>query len=122
MVNGVEQLDRIFGALSDATRRDMLASLANGERNVGALAAPYSMSQPAVSKHLRVLENAGLIRRKKRGREHFIAVNPETTDVAQQWIARYSAFWKAQFDAVDDYLKEQGKAHPDNATPGADGK
>ncbi len=84
----------------------MLARLASGESNVCTLAEPYEMSQPAISKHLRVLERAGLIRRRKRGREHFIAVNPEMTEAAQKWIARYSAFWKAQFDAVYDYLKD----------------
>ncbi len=101
------QLDQIFGALSDATRRGMLAQLALGEANISALAAPYDISQPAASKHLRVLERAGLIHRRREGRDHYIGVNPAAVERAQNWIAYYSQFWKQQFDAVDDFLKKR---------------
>ncbi len=83
----------------------MLEQLAAGETNVGTLGEPYDMSQPAVSKHLRVLERAGLIRRTRQGREHRIRVDPRPIEEASTWIGRYARFWKQQFDAVDAYLK-----------------
>ncbi len=109
-------LDLVFQALSDATRRGMLAKLAEGETNVSTLAAPFDLSQPAISKHVRVLERAGLIEKEKRGRENFIRVKAGPLDEAGGWIARYAEFWRAQFDAVDDYLKQTkadaaGKEH-----------
>ncbi len=103
------QLDLIFSALADPTRRGMLEQLADGESNVGTLAAPHDMSQPAVSKHLRVLEQAGLIRRTRYGREHRIQVDPHPIEVAGKWIDHYTRFWKQQFDAVDAYLKVHKK-------------
>ena len=106
MVMHVEQLDRVFGALSDPTRRGMLERLAEGETNVSTLAEPFHMSQPAVSKHLRVLEKAGLVRRTRRGREHRIRVDPAPLEDARSWIAHYARFWKRQFDAVEAYLEE----------------
>ncbi|MEE8105082.1 MAG: metalloregulator ArsR/SmtB family transcription factor [Planctomycetota bacterium] len=101
------ELDRVFGALSDPTRRGMLAQLSEGETNVSALAAPYDVSQPAISKHLRVLERAGLIRRTRRGREHHIKVDPRPIEEARGWIATYAKYWQRQFDAVDEYLQER---------------
>ena len=98
-------LDLIFGALADPTRRGMLELLARGAMNVRSLAEPFKISQPAISKHLRVLEGAGLIRREKRGREHHISVNTRSVAPAQDWIAYYTTYWEAQFDAVDQYLK-----------------
>ncbi|MEP3279206.1 MAG: metalloregulator ArsR/SmtB family transcription factor [Stappiaceae bacterium] len=105
----IDNLDLVFGALSDATRRGMLAQLSQGEMNVSALAAPHSMSQPAISKHLRVMEGAGLIERHKRGRETFVRVRPAATDGAAAWISHYSQFWKQHFDAVDSVLKAKKK-------------
>ncbi len=105
MVIQNSQLDLIFGALSDTTRRGMLAQLSQGETNITTLAAPYDMSQPAISKHLRVLEKAGLIERTRRGRDHIIRMNPEPAEAASNWISYYTQFWKEQFDAVDAYLK-----------------
>ncbi len=105
MVMNQNQLDLVFGALSDATRRGILAQLAQGQTNVSALAAPYAISQPAVSKHLRVLEKAGLIRREKRGRENYVAVNPAPAQAAIDWVSYYAQFWATQFEAVDAYLK-----------------
>lgn len=99
------QLDLVFSALADPTRRGILERLADGQTNVGTLAEPHSMSQPAVSKHLRVLERAGLIRRTRQGREHRIRVDPRPIEAASTWIGRYAWFWKQQFDAVDAYLK-----------------
>ncbi len=102
-------LDHIFAALSDPTRRGILERLSRGESNISTLAAPYNISQPAISKHLRVLERAGLIQRTRRGREHHIKVDPRPIEEARGWIATYAQFWKQQFDAVDAYLKDQEK-------------
>lgn len=97
-------LDATFGALSDATRRGLLAQLALGETSVGELAAPYHMSLPAVSKHLRVLEGAGLVVRHKDGRVHRCRLAPEPMKGAAEWIAYYRQFWERQFDALEQYL------------------
>ncbi len=103
------KLDLVFGALSDPTRRGILETLSAGETNIRSLATPYKMSQPAISKHIRVLEDAGLIRREKRGREHRISVNSHTVEQARDWISHYTKIWKQQFDAVDEYLKKREK-------------
>lgn len=105
MVKQKSQLDEIFSALADPTRRGMLEQLSKGESNVSTLAEPYDVSQPAISKHLRVLERAGLIQRTRRGREHHIRVDPRPIEEAQGWMAAYAKFWQLQFDAVDAYLK-----------------
>ncbi|MDJ0757089.1 MAG: metalloregulator ArsR/SmtB family transcription factor [Ardenticatenaceae bacterium] len=109
MVIDNPQLDRIFGALSDATRRGILAQLSQGETNITSLAAPYKMSQPAISKHMRVLEKAGLIKRVQRGREHIIQANPAAAEQARDWIDYYAQFWREQFDDVEAYLKQTGE-------------
>ena len=109
MVNDTSSLDLVFGALSDPTRRGILERLARGDTNVGTLAAPYDVSAPAVSRHLRVLERAGLIRRKRHGREHRIRVDPRPIEEARGWIAAYATYWKKQFDAVDAYLEARGQ-------------
>ena len=101
------QLDQVFAALADPTRRGMLERLAEGETNVTTLAAPYSISQPAASKHLRVLERAGLVRRSRNGREHRIRVDPRPIEQAQNWIGYYARFWNRQFDAVEAYLESR---------------
>jgi len=109
MVMYGERLNLVFGALSDPIRRGILEQLARGETNVSALAAPYAVSQPAISKHLRVLERADLIVRTRQGRKHQIRVNPVPIEEAQGWIGHYARFWKRQFDAVDAYLEKHGK-------------
>jgi DNA-binding transcriptional ArsR family regulator len=109
MVMRLAELDRVFGALADTTRRGMLERLSRGETNVTTLGAPYRMSQPAISKHLRVLERAGLIERSRHGREHRIRVNPGPIDDARGWIAAYVGHWKRQFDAVEAYLAERSR-------------
>lgn len=99
-------LDRTFGALADPTRRRILEQLAHGDRCVTDLARPYSMSLPAVSKHLRVLEKAGLIRRRRHGRVHRLKLEAKPMQQAQQWIEEYRRFWEESFDRLDEYLKE----------------
>jgi DNA-binding transcriptional ArsR family regulator len=100
-------LDSTFAALSDATRRGILARLAQrGETSVSDLAAPYKMSLPAVSKHLRVLQNAGLVSRQKDGRVHRCRLRAEPMKCAAAWIEHYRQFWEAQLDSLARYLQE----------------
>jgi DNA-binding transcriptional ArsR family regulator len=101
-----KRLDATFAALSDATRRGILARLAEGEASVGELAAPYRMSLPAVSKHLRVLESARLIVRRKHGRVHRCRLAARPIRGASEWIAQYRRFWESQFDALSAYLEK----------------
>jgi len=100
------QLDRTFAALADPTRRRMLEHLAAGDRCVTDLARPHSMSLPAVSKHLRVLERAGLVRRRRDGRVHRLRLEAKPMRQAQAWIEEYRKFWETSFDRLDEYLKE----------------
>ncbi|HUO35050.1 MAG TPA: metalloregulator ArsR/SmtB family transcription factor [Candidatus Acidoferrum sp.] len=107
MVNHMNPaLDSTFAALSDATRRGILAQLALGETSISELAAPYRMSLPAVSKHVRVLESAGLVTRRKDGRVHRCRLAAEPMKEAAEWIAFYRRFWEQQFNALDHYLAE----------------
>lgn len=97
-------LDTTFAALSDSTRRAILARLSYGEASVTELAKPFNISLPAVSKHLRVLEQAGLLVREKEGRVHRCRLVAEPLKDAAHWIAHYQQFWEGQFDALADYL------------------
>jgi DNA-binding transcriptional ArsR family regulator len=99
-------LDATFAALSDATRRGILAQLALGETSVSDLATPFKMSLPAVSKHLRVLERAKLVKRRKDGRVHRCRLVAEPMKGAAEWIERYRMFWQEQFDSLARYLEE----------------
>jgi DNA-binding transcriptional ArsR family regulator len=100
-------LDTIFHALGDATRRRMLADLAETERSVGELAAPFDMSLAAASKHIRVLESAGLIRREIRGRTHICRLDPGPLADAGQWLAFYERFWTERLDVLARLLDER---------------
>ena len=102
-------LDQTFGALSDPTRRAILKMLANGERTVTELAEPFRISLPAISKHLRVLENAGLLKQEKEGRIHRCHIIARPLQAASEWIAHYRAFWEQSFDRLDEYLYELQK-------------
>lgn len=104
-----EELSNVFSALSDATRRSMLSRLADGESNVRTLADCYEISQPAISKHLRVLERAGLVKRAKRGRESIVKADPKPMEDAADWIRIYASYWRTHFDAVEEYLSSNGK-------------
>jgi DNA-binding transcriptional ArsR family regulator len=104
MVNS-QALDAAFSALSDPTRRAIVARLAESERTVGELAWPLPMSLPAVSKHLRVLEGAGLVARRREGRTVRMRLVPAALAPAQDWIARHRAFWQARFEALAEYLR-----------------
>jgi DNA-binding transcriptional ArsR family regulator len=100
-------LDKIFHALSDGTRRSMLRSLADGERSISDLAAPYAMSLAGASKHVRVLEGAGLVRREIRGRTHVCRLNAARLAEAEEWLRHYERFWNRQLDALDASLKAE---------------
>jgi DNA-binding transcriptional ArsR family regulator len=108
--NSGASLDSTFAALSDATRRGILARLARqGETSVSDLAAPYKMSLPAVSKHLRVLQHAGLVSRQKNGRVHRCRLRAEPMKDAAAWIEHYRQFWEAQLDSLARYLEDSAK-------------
>jgi len=99
-------LSRTFAALADPTRRRILEHLASGDHCVTDLARPHSISLPAVSKHLRILENAGLVSRRRRGRVHSLKLQTEPMQQAQAWIEEYRKFWEGSFDRLDEYLKQ----------------
>jgi DNA-binding transcriptional ArsR family regulator len=99
-------LDCTFAALADPTRRRILEHLARGDRCVTDLARPYSMSLPAVSKHLRVLEHAGLVRRHRNGRVHRLHLDAAPMKQASRWIEDYRQFWEQSLDRLEEYLKE----------------
>src|SRR4029078_2845696 len=92
------QLDTVFRALGDATRRRMLHALAGGERTVGQLAEPFAISLAGASKHIKALEHAGLIRREVRGRIHMCRLEPAPLASAHQWLSAYEGFWNSRLD------------------------
>jgi DNA-binding transcriptional ArsR family regulator len=100
------QLDAVFHALGDATRRRMLGELAGGERTVGQLAEPFSMSLAAASKHIRALEGAGLIRREVRGRTHVCRLEAGPLARAHEWLSFYERFWTSRLDVLERLLIE----------------
>ena len=100
------QLDTVFHALSDATRRGMLSRLALGERSVGELAEPFAMSFAGASKHVKVLEEAGLIRREVRGRTHICRLEPGPLASADAWLRHYEQFWTERLDTLERLLRD----------------
>ncbi len=98
-------LDHTFAALADPTRRAILARLAQGEATVGELAAPFAISAPAISRHLRVLEEAALITREKIGQHRHCRLSPAAMDDAAAWIETNRRFWNASFDRLEAHLK-----------------
>jgi DNA-binding transcriptional ArsR family regulator len=101
-----EQLNRAFAALADPTRRAIIARLASGEATVMELAEPFVMTQPAISKHLKVLEGAGLISRGKAAQTRPCRLEPNQLKEVAQWIAAYRNLWEDSFDRLDTFLKE----------------
>ena len=110
MVKYSATLDRTFAALADLTRRRILARLAHGHRSVTDLARPYAMSLPAVSKHLRVLEKAGLLRRRRYGRVHEIQLEAKPLKKAAQWVEEYRKFWEGSLDRLAEFLEKTDKS------------
>ena len=110
-------LDTIFHALGDTTRRAMLGELAAGERTVGDLAKQFAMSLAAASKHIKVLEAAGLVRRDIRGRTHVCSLDPVPLMRADQWIGIYRRFWTDRLDVLEKILRADDAAPPPPKKP-----
>jgi DNA-binding transcriptional ArsR family regulator len=106
-LNDTPQLDDVFHALGDSTRRRMLLSLADGERTVGQLAEPFAMSLAAASKHVKALEQAGLIRREVRGRTHVCRLAPGPLASAHRWLGFYERFWTQRLDVLERLLRDE---------------
>lgn len=102
-------LDVIFRALADPTRREMLRLLADRTHRITDLAAPFSISLAAASKHIKVLEHAGLVRREKRGRTHLCRLDPAPLAYTHNWFRRYERFWSERLDALERELKGDRK-------------
>jgi DNA-binding transcriptional ArsR family regulator len=107
-----ERLDATFSALADPTRRAILARLAAGETSVSELAEPFAMSMPAISKHLKVLQRAGLIERSRAAQWRPCRLAPAPLKDASEWLDRYRRFWEESFDRLEDYLRELQKKEP----------
>ena len=105
------QMNSVFHALGDATRRKMLRDLARGERTVSELAEPFAMSLAAASKHIRVLEHAGLIRREVRGRTHICRLDPGPLASAHEWLGFYERFWTSRLDELERLLRSEDAAN-----------
>ena len=108
----MNQLDSVFGALADPTRRAILATLAQGDLTVGELAAPFTMSQPAISRHLRVLEEAGLISRSRRATARLSHLEAQPMKDASDWLARYRRFWEERYEQLDELLETLKRSAP----------
>jgi DNA-binding transcriptional ArsR family regulator len=99
------ELDRAFGALADPTRRAILARLREGEAGVLEVAAPFAMSQPAITKHLNVLEGAGLISRHRHARRRLCRLEPQRLQELAEWVGSYREFWEASFERLETYIE-----------------
>lgn len=108
----VDQLSATFGALADPTRRAILARLAEGEATVGELAKPFDISLPAISRHLKVLERAGLITRGRDAQWRPCRLDPEPLKDVAAWLDDYRRFWEESFDRLDEYLRELQQDQP----------
>lgn len=114
------RLDALFHALGDATRRQMLRSLAEGERTVGQLAQPFAISLAAASKHIKVLESAGLIRREVRGRTHLCRLEPGPLASAHEWLSFYERFWTDRLAVLDRLLRQEDERQSSTSKKGDD--
>lgn len=119
----VDQLDAVFGALADPTRRAILSRLADGEASVTQLTAPFTVSQPAISRHLKVLERAGLISRTRRATARLSHLEAEPLKEATVWLAGYREYWEESYERLDELLsvlqQEESDRSPD-PDPGSD--
>lgn len=114
MVTNTARLDAVYAALGDGTRRAILQHLAVGDASVGELARPFAVSRPAISKHLRVLERAGLVRRTRDGRISRCRLDAQPLAAASEWLEHYRRFWEASFDRLDIYLRELQQKEKDH--------
>lgn len=109
-VKASSNLDAIFSALADPTRRAILVRLAEGEASVGEIAAPFTMSQPAISKHLKVLERAGLVERGVDEQRRPAKLKADAMGAAVEWLAEFERFWGGSFDQLDSILMQMKKS------------
>ncbi len=109
----LDPLSAAFAALADPTRRAILERLADGEAPVGDLAAPFSITPQAVSRHIKVLEKSGLISRRIDKQRRIIRLNPQALKRTSDWVNRYRAFWEGQLDSLGAFLEKQSKEKPD---------
>lgn len=107
MVESNLALDQVFGALADVTRRDILKRVSRAEHTISELAEPYAMSLAAIAKHISVLEKAGLITKRRSGKEKVIQIQPEAIKVAAAYLSEYEKIWSTRFDALEKLLEEQ---------------
>jgi DNA-binding transcriptional ArsR family regulator len=107
MTQASQQLNQVFFALSDGTRRAILARLAAGSTTIGELAAPFAISGPAVTKHMKVLERAGLIERRVQGRQHQCTLSTEGLKTAEDWLNFHRRFWETRFDSLEMLLSNE---------------
>jgi DNA-binding transcriptional ArsR family regulator len=114
------EMNSVFHALGDATRREMLHELAAGERTVSQLAEPFAISLAAASKHIKVLESAGLIRREIRGRTHMCRLDPGPLASAHQWLSFYQRFWTGRLDVLEQLLRQEDARQSTNPKRGDD--
>jgi DNA-binding transcriptional ArsR family regulator len=117
-----DSLSLVFFALSDATRRGILSRLANATLSVSELAAPYDMTLPAITKHLKVLERAGLISRTREAQWRPCRFEPKALEPANDWIAQYRAHWEESFDRLDAYLEQVQSDQTGSTSKGKHGK
>ena len=110
-----QQLDATFAALANPTRRAILARLAQGEATVNALAEPFEMSLPAISKHIKVLERAGLIQKGSRAQYRPCTIDPAPLQDVSDWTEQYRHIWEARFDRMDDYLNQLNNENTDKS-------
>ena len=103
-----ERLDPVFGALADPTRRAILLHLSHGEATVSQVAEPFETSLPAISRHIKVLEEAGLVARRKDGRTHYLRLVASPLKSAAQWLEQYHWFWESGLNALEQFLEEGG--------------
>jgi DNA-binding transcriptional ArsR family regulator len=114
----VAELDAVFGAIADPTRRSILARLTRGEASVAELAAPFSVSQPAISRHLKVLERAGLISRTRRATARLSHLRAEPLREATVWLAGYQDYWEESYERLDELLAALQEQQTDRSQPG----
>jgi DNA-binding transcriptional ArsR family regulator len=111
-------LDLLLGAISDRTRRAIIARLVQGEARVTEVAEPFGISLNAVSKHVRVLEESGIVRRRIEGRDHFLSVNLQPLDEVDGWLTRTREFWNARIDSLEDLLRRKKQSRRPRAHEG----
>lgn len=116
-MSAAENLDLVFGALADPTRRAILARLSRGEATVNELVAPFGLSQPTISKHLKVLEHAGLVSRGREAQFRPVRLNAKPLAEAARWIGGYEHFWNESFDRLDEYVKEMKRKEERHGKP-----